>query len=523
MTPTLTSPAGGPAAAGHDVPRIAVHGLSKTYPGARALVDLELAVMPGQIHGIVGQNGAGKSTFIRMLSGAEQPDAGGILVDGEPVHFATPQSAQRAGIFTVYQELSLVPELSVAENIHIGDLPRRRWGAVDWPKARARARAELATLGFDVDVRKPVRALPIAHRQAVELAKAVGRDAKVLLLDEPTATLPKPDVERLFVVLRQLRDRGITILYISHRMDEMYEICEQISVFRDGRRAGTYDVAASSPDEVLRAMLGRMIAETVDTSDARHVRMRRLGTGAASTEVALGVERLGDGSVLEDIDLQLHRGEVLGVSGLAGNGQAELAACLFGAAPAATGRFLVDGRERRIKSPAQAIRLGLGLLPEERKSQGLVLGMTTASNITMASLPRFTRHGLLRRREEGRAAQQMRASLGIKTSSVRNAVGNLSGGNQQKVVLAKWLLSQARTLIFDEPTRGVDVGAKVEMYELIRGFVKDGGSALIITSEIEEALMCDRVMVMKRGRIAGVLDREQLERDGESAIFDLCS
>jgi ribose transport system ATP-binding protein len=523
MAQTPTTHPGGAVTAGNGVPRIAVRGLGKSYPGARALVDLDLEVMPGQIHGIVGQNGAGKSTFIRMLSGADRPDAGSILIDGEPVQFTTPQSAQRAGIFTVYQELSLVPDLSVAENIHIGVLPRNRWGGVSWRKSRARARAELATLGFDVNVRKPVRALPMAHRQAVEIAKAVGRDVKVLLLDEPTATLPKPDVDRLFEVLRQLQARGITILYISHRMDEMYEICDQISVFRDGRRAGTYDVADSSPDEVLRAMLGRMIAETVDTSDARRVRMRRLGGGAASHEVALAVEGLSDGAVLEDVHLRLHRGEVLGVSGLAGNGQAELAACLFGASRASAGRFVIDGRERRLKSPVQAIRLGLGLLPEERKSQGLVLGMTTANNITMASLPRFTRHGLLRRRDEGRAAQQMRDSLAIKTRSVRNPAGNLSGGNQQKVVLAKWLLSQARTLIFDEPTRGVDVGAKVEIYELIRRFVKDDGSVLIITSEIDEALMCDRVVVMKRGRIAGVVTREQLDRDGESAVLDLCS
>jgi ribose transport system ATP-binding protein len=522
MPAPISSPAVDGSTSG-SVPRIAVRGLTRTYPGAKALVDLDLEVMPGQIHGIVGQNGAGKSTFIRLLSGAEQPEAGEIAVDGTTAHFPTPHTAQKAGIFTVYQELSLVPHLSVAENIHIGDLPRSGWGGVDWPQVRARARADLAALGFTLDVRKPVRTLPLAHQQATEIAKAVARDAKVLLLDEPTATLPKPDVERLFTLLRQLQQRGITILYISHRMDELYEICQQISVFRDGRRVGTYDVAQSSPDEVLRAMLGRMISETADTSDARHVRMKRLGSGSRSPEPVLAVEGLADGGVLRGVDFTLHGGEVLGVTGLAGNGQAELAACLFGATPPAAGRVVVNGREQRIKSPVQAIRLGLGLLPEERKSQGLVLNMSVSSNTTMAALSRFTRNLLLSRSREIRAAQEMRESLAIKTSSVTQPVSNLSGGNQQKVVFAKWLLSQAKTLIFSEPTRGVDVGAKVEIYELIRRFVHDGGSVLIITAELEEALMCDRVVVLTRGRVAGVLDRHELDHDGESAVLNLCS
>ncbi|MFE5406758.1 sugar ABC transporter ATP-binding protein [Streptomyces sp. NPDC056580] len=523
MTPITPMPEGPARPDGRQVPRVAVHGLSKTYPGARALTDLDLAVMPGEVHGIVGQNGAGKSTFIRMLSGAEQPDSGVIEVDGAPIHFPSPHSAQKAGIFTVWQELSLVPHLSVAENICMGDLPRTAWGAVDWRAARARARQELSALGFDFDVRTPVQALPVAQRQAVEIAKAVGRNAKVILLDEPTATLSKPEVERLFVVLRHLQARGITLLYISHRMDELYEICQRVSVFRDGRRVGTYDVAGSEPATVVRAMLGRMVTETVDTADPGHIRMRALSAGKPLADVTLAAEGLGDGSVLNGVDLRLHAGEVLAVTGLAGNGQAELAACLFGARPMTTGRFLVNGEERRLKSPAHAIRLGIGLLPEERKSQGLVLGMSISSNVTMASLGQFTRNFVLQRPAERRAALRMRESLSIKTSTVSQPVGNLSGGNQQKVVLAKWLISGVKTLIIAEPTRGVDVGAKVEIYDLIRRFVHDGGSVLIITSELEEALMCDRAVVLKRGRVAGVVDRDQLDRDGESAILNLCS
>jgi ribose transport system ATP-binding protein len=511
-----------PVEVGRRTARLAISQVSKAYPGTQALSDIDLEVMPGEIHGIAGQNGAGKSTLVRILSGAEKPDAGTVLLDGEPVHFGSPQEAHRARIFTVHQELSLMPDLSVAENAYVDDLPRGRWGGVRWREVRARTREGLRELGYDIDVRKPVSSLPIAHRQAVEILKAVSRDARVLLLDEPTATLPRNEVTRLFRLLRELQAKGIAIVYISHHFDEMYEICDRISVFRDGRRVGVFAGEESSHDPILTAMLGAA-GGAADRLTVRPAHGARLGTGRVSDTVALGVEGLRGGGVLDGVDLTLRTGEVLGVSGLAGNGQSELAACLFGARPSTSTRFVLNGRQCRLRGPAHAIGLGLGLLPEERKSQGLVLGMPVTSNVTMAALPRFTRYAFLDRGAETAAAERMRESLAIKTRSVRQPVRNLSGGNQQKVALAKWLVSGVRTLIFVEPTRGVDVGAKLEIYQLIKDFVADGGSVLIITSEIDEALMCDRVAVMRRGRIVGVVERDQIDRDGEASVLALFS
>ncbi|MGY1590895.1 sugar ABC transporter ATP-binding protein [Geodermatophilus sp. SYSU D00708] len=505
------------------VARLAVSGISKSYPGTQALADLDLDIMPGEIHGIAGQNGAGKSTLVRILSGVEKPDGGAVLVDGAPVSFDSPHSAQQARIYTVFQELSLMPSLSVAENIHIGDLPRTRLGTVDWRTVRARAREALRLLGFDIDVRRTVESLPIAHRQAVEIAKAVGRDARILILDEPTATLPRHDVRRLFDLLRRLREQGLAVIFISHHFDEMYEICDRISVFRDGRKVGVFPGEESSHDAVLQAMLGNVSAEASDRLHLGRATAPYLGCGGGSDEVALEVRGLRDGQVLNGVDLTLHRGEVLGFSGLIGNGQSELASCLFGARPSTATTFVLNGVAQQPRNPAHAIRLGLGLLPEERKSQGLVLDMSVANNVTMASLPQFTRFSFLHRAKEVGTAARMRESLAIKARSVRQPVVNLSGGNQQKVALAKWLVSGVQTLVFVEPTRGVDVGAKLEIYELIQDFVARGGSAVLITSEIDEALMCDRVAVLRRGTVVGVVGRDRLEAEGESAILDLFS
>jgi len=506
------------------VPRLSVSQVSKAYPGTQALTAIDLEIAPGEIHGIAGQNGAGKSTLVKILAGIEQPDGGRVLVDGAPVHLPTPQSAHRERIFTVHQELSLMPNLTVAENIYIGELPRTRWGgSVNWRKVRSQARKELQQLGFDIDVRKQVAQLPIAHRQAVEIVKAVGRDARVILLDEPTATLPRHDVKRLFEVMRRLQSQGIGIVYISHHFDEMYEICDRISVFRDGRKVGDFAAEESSHEAVIHAMLGSVSEQTSARLAMGPTQSPRLGNGNASDQIALAVEGLSDGTILDGLDITLYAGEVLGVSGLTGNGQSELAACLFGARPSKSSRFIVNGKPRKPRSPADAIRMGLGLLPEERKTQGLVLGMPVTKNITMAALPEFSHYGFLRRKKETGAALQMRDSLAIKASSVRQSVVNLSGGNQQKVALAKWLVSGVQTLVFVEPTRGVDVGAKLEIYELIQDFVQHGGSVLVITSEIDEALMCDRVAVLRRGRVIETVNRDRLEQQGESAILALLS
>lgn len=501
-------------------PAFGVRGISKTYPGTRALIDLDLDLVPGEVHGIAGQNGAGKSTLVRIMSGVEKPDAGSIVIDGERVHFDSPHEAQRAQIYTVYQELSLMAPLSVAENISMGDMRLHPWRSVDWKAVRREATESLGELGIDIDVRRPVSSLPIGHRQLVEIAKAVRRDARVLLLDEPTATLPAQEAHRLFTLIETLKKRGIAIVYISHHFDEMYEVCDRISVFRDGRKVAEHPAVSTEHDAILRAMLGSKGESTLQLATGAGV--KRIGSGPSSEEVVLRVRDLRNEG-LQNVSLSLRRGEVLGVSGLLGNGQSELSAALFGATEAQSAEFTVNGKSKHPRHPAEAIGLGIGLLPEERKSQGLVLPMSVTSNVTMTALGSFTRTGFLQRAAERRTATKMRHSLAIKTPSVQQPVANLSGGNQQKVALAKWLVSGVQILIFAEPTRGVDVGAKAEIYGLIGEFVRGGGSAILVTSEISEALMCDRVLVMRRGALVGEVGRDDIEQRGEDAVMELFS
>jgi ribose transport system ATP-binding protein len=500
-----------------DRPQFGVRGLSKRYPGTRALADLDLNLVAGEVHGIAGQNGAGKSTFVRIMSGVETPDTGSIVIDGQEVRFDSPQDAQRAQIYTVHQELSLMAPLSVAENIFMGDMPLHRWGSVDWGTVRREATESLRELGIDIDVRRPVSSLPIGHRQLVEIAKAVRRDARVLLLDEPTATLPAQEAHRLFTLIEALKQRGIAIVYISHHFDEMYQICDRISILRDGLKVAEHPAEASEHNAILRAMLGSKGESTLRLNSAAGV--QRMGEGPASDEVVLSVKGLRN-EVLQDVSLSLRRGEVLGVSGLLGNGQSELSSALFGATESQSLEFVINGKERHPRHPADAIGLGVGLLPEERKTQGLVLPMSVTANVTMSALAQFTSSGFLQRSAERRTANDMRTSLAIKTSSTQQPVANLSGGNQQKVALAKWLVSGVQILIFAEPTRGVDVGAKAEIYGLIGEFVRGGGSVIVVTSEITEALMCDRVLVMRRGALVGEVARDDIDERGENAVME---
>jgi ribose transport system ATP-binding protein len=480
---------------------------------------VSLSFAPGEAHAIAGQNGAGKSTLVRILSGAEQPDAGTIEVLGSPVAFVSPHAAQNAGIVTIYQELSLVSRLSVAENVFMGDLPVKGAAIVDRSRMRRETEQTLEWLGFAIDVDAPVGSLAVAQQQAVELAKALHRSAKVILLDEPTATLPAPDVKRLISVLKTLRERGVSIIYISHRLEELYEFCDRVSVLRDGALVGTYDLPATQPSEIIRAMIGRvlktsLLGQSLDESKQRP----RLGTGTAS-DTLLSVKGLHDRSILRDIQFDLRRGEVLGVTGLVGSGQTELATCLFGARERVGGQISLDGRVLKLNSPRDAIRNGIGLLPQDRKHQGFVHHMSVTHNMTLASLPEFSRYAVLDKNREGRLAQDMIRALIMRSVVPEKAVGTLSGGTQQKVVFAKWLVSTARILLFDEPTRGVDVGAKEEIYELIARFVREeGGSVLLFTSELPEVMMCDRVLVMARGRLVGELKHEEIDPHGDAIL-----
>jgi ribose transport system ATP-binding protein len=481
-------------------PRLAVSGLSKSFLATRALVDFDLELRAGEGHAIAGQNGAGKSTLVRILAGAQQPDAGSIRLDGEEVRLNNPHDAHRAGIFTIHQELSLIPTLSVAENIFLGDIPRNAVGGIDWPKARAEARADLERLGFDIDVSRPVQSLPLANQQAVEIAKVMRRNAKVILLDEPTASLARADALRLFDVLRRLLERGLAIVYISHHLDELRELCQRVTVLRDGQRVGTFDLAVTPAAQLVAEMVGgERLGSAAEPAARAPVSPAAAAAGAPA---ALVVEGLSDGEVFEQVSLTLRPGEVLGVTGLAGGGQSELAQCLFGARRVTAGTIRVEGRELIPRTPAQAIAAGIALVPEERKSQGLVLGMTVLENMTLASLRRLTRRAFVRRRRERAEARVHHERLGIR-GSLGQPVATLSGGNQQKVVLAKWLMSGARILILAEPTRGIDVHAKAEIWRIIAQLAADGASVLVVTSDEDEAVMCDRVVVLARGRLVG--------------------
>ncbi len=496
-----------------------VQGLSKAYPGVKALDNCDLQVRRGEIHALLGQNGAGKSTLIKLISGAEQADSGAILLNGQRVALRTPHEAQRAGIFTIFQELSLVPGLSVAENIFISDMPTNRFGKVCWRRVRDEAAQAVEWLGHLVDVDSPVHTLSVAQKQGVELAKALRRNAKVVLLDEPSATLPQPDVERLFEVLRVLRSRGLALIYISHRLEEVQQLCDTATVLRNGERIGTYRVAGTSATDLVRAMIGRDLKSTRVGETIGSQRKPRLGSGGGDA-VVLSVRGLDDGSAVRDVSFDLRKGQILGITGLVGNGQSELAACIFGARERVKGTIAVEGRQVDIRSPADAIRAGIGFLPDERKTQGLVLPMSVVSNITMASHRAFSRLSVIDRKLEGRVTRGMIDALSIKVGGAgpEQPVETLSGGNQQKVVLAKWLASKCKILIFSEPTRGVDIGAKEEIYDLIKVFAANGGSVVIVSSELQEAQMCDRVLVMSRARLVGDLDYAEIDPHGEEIL-----
>ncbi len=502
---------------GSDIEELRIEGLTKGYLGVQALKGVSFSVKRGSIHALAGQNGAGKSTLVKILSGAEIPDGGSIFLGGELMRFREPTDAQKAGIHTIYQELSLVPSLSVAENIFLGQLPTRGGTVVHWGEMQIQARAALARVGFDLDVRLPVSSFSVAEQQAIELAKALHKDARVLLLDEPTSTLPLPDVDRLFTVLRRLADQGVTLLYISHRMDELYSLCDAVTVLRDGITAADLKTADTKPADVVTAMVGKSLEGSIADAALRGERSPRLGAGR-SEKVLMSAHELGEEGRVSNVSFDLFEGEVLGIAGLIGSGQSELAGLLAGARKRTAGVIKLDARGVVFKSPRDAIRRGIGLLPQDRKSQGFIPDMGVAGNITLASMSMFSRLGVINGKAERRAARDMVERLGMKVASVGQPMKTLSGGTQQKGILARWLVRSARLLICDEPTRGVDVGAKEDMYELIRDFAREGGTVIIASSEITEAMMCDRVLVMARGRVVAEFDHDDIDPQGQAIL-----
>jgi len=476
---------------------LSLEGVAKSFPGVRALDGVRFDVRAGEVHALLGENGAGKSTLIKIMSGVHEPDAGTLLLDGRPVRFARPQDAQRAGVATIYQELLLFPELSVAENIFLGHAPRGRLGAVDWGAMRARAREILASLDIhDLDVDRTVGALSVGNRQRVEIAKALSQNARVLIMDEPTAALTEADVERLFATVRLLKARGVGVVYISHRLVEIFDLADRVTVLRDGRYVGTREVGDVREDELITMMVGRTLDALFPKGEAE------IGPPV------LEVRGLRARPQLRDTDLVLRRGEIVGLAVLVGAGRSELAQAIFGMNPPEVGEILLDGRPVRIRTPRDSVRLGIAYVPEDRGQQGLVRPMRIRENVSLAVLRRIAKAGFVDRRAEAGLARESVTRFAIRASGIEQVVGKLSGGNQQKVVLAKWLATRPRVLIMDEPTRGIDVGAKAEIHRLMSRLAAEGLAILMISSELPEILgMSDRVLVMRQGRLVAEFPR----------------
>lgn len=480
-------------------PVLAAVGISKHFPGVQALDDVRLELLPGEVHALLGENGAGKSTLVRILAGIQQPDGGGMTLGGEPYRPADTAAAIRAGVQVVHQELNLLPNLTVAENLFLQNLPRR-FGLVDRRELNRRAAQLLAEVGLDISPRTKVERLGIAQMQLLEIARTLWQDCRVLVMDEPTATLTPRETERLFTLLRRITARGTAVLYISHHLEEVFEICDRMTVFRNGRYVTTRDLADTDTAEVIRLMVGR---------DLQHEYPPYL-PGEPGPEL-LRAEGLQppDG---HPVSFALRAGEVVGVAGLVGSGRTETVRALFGADRAVSGKVLVKGVPAQIRTPRDAVRHGISLLTEDRKSQGLVLDMPLAANVTLTATHKVSRGGLLRRAEEHRLAQHAVDSLAVRTPGVRHPVRTLSGGNQQKVVLGRWLLADTDVLMVDEPTRGIDVGARYEIHQQLVDLARAGKALLVVSSDLPELMgICDRILVFSRGRIAGEVPREEFD------------
>ncbi|GGZ81732.1 ribose ABC transporter [Streptomyces subrutilus] len=499
MDRTVNGAAPRPAAPGAPEPLFEASGIAKAFPGVVALDGVRLDLRAGEVHALLGENGAGKSTLVKILGGVQAPDSGTMRLAGLPYAPADAASAMRAGVQVVHQELNLLPNLSVAENLFLQRLPRRL-GLVDRRTLHRRAAGLLAEVGLEVSPGIRADRLGIAQAQLLEIARTLWQDCRVLVMDEPTATLTPRETGRLFALLRRLTARGTAVLYISHHLEEVFEIGDRMTVLRNGRHVVTEDLAGTDTAEVIRLMVGR----DMEREYPPHV-PREPGPELLRVE---GLTAPGG----RPVSFALRAGEVVGVAGLVGSGRTETVRALFGADRATGGRVLLRGRQVRIRSPRDAVRRGLGLLTEDRKGQGLVLGMPVAANVTLAATGAVSRGGLLRRGEEERHAREAVAALAVRTPGVRTAVGTLSGGNQQKVVLGRWLLAGADVLMVDEPTRGIDVGARYEIHQQLVALAAGGRALLVVSSDLPELMgVCDRILVFSRGGLAGEVARADFD------------
>jgi len=486
-------------------PIISVEGVSKTFPGVRALSDVRFELMPGEVHALMGENGAGKSTLMKILAGVYTKDSGTILYNGQSVHFDSPREAQAAGIGIIHQELQLMNHLTVAQNIFIGREPRRAFRVLlDEDKLNRQAAALLEHLGLHLDPRTNMGSLTVAKQQMVEIAKSLSYNTRVLIMDEPTAALNAAEIDELFRMIRELKGRGVGIIYISHKVDELKLISDRVTVLRDGEYVGTVPTETTSIDTIISMMVGRTLVDVT-----------RDKTRAPRNEVALEVRNLNCGALVKNVTFSLKRGEILGFAGLMGAGRTEVARAVFGADKVQSGEVVVMGKKASIRTPAQAVAAGIGYLSEDRKRFGLAVGMDVAANVVMANLAKYLKFRFfLRKSEIAAAVEKFVELLDIRTPSLAQEVQFLSGGNQQKVVVAKWLDRDCDILFFDEPTRGIDVGAKAEIHKLLRRLADQGKAIVMISSELPEILrMSDRIVVMCEGRITGELSPEEATQE----------
>jgi ABC-type sugar transport system ATPase subunit len=471
--------------------------VSKAFAGIKVVSDVSFDIRPGEVHALMGENGAGKSTLIKIMAGLHQADEGEILVNGKAVKFASPKDAHAAGIATVHQELLLFPELTVAENIFLGQTPKSRYGTIDWQAMREKARQLLNSLdSHDLDIDQKVSSLSVGNRQRIEIARALAQDARVLIMDEPTAALAEADVQRLMAIVRNLCARGVAIVYVSHRMPEIFALADRVTVLRDGQHVATKAVAEVDEPQLVSMMVGRSIDRLYPAKQGQ------------DGDVILELRDVSYGRTVKNISLALRRGEILGLAGLVGSGRTETALTIFGITPASSGQILVDGKAQTIASPETARDLGIAYIPEDRGQQGLIKVQTIEDNVALANLKRLMRGFFVDAARVTEEARNAITRFGIRARGPQQLVRQLSGGNQQKVVLGKWLATNPRILIMDEPTRGIDVGAKAEIHQLMRKLAGEGMAILMISSELPEVLgMSDRVLVMGGGRIVAEFDK----------------
>lgn len=482
--------------------------ITKRYPGVLALDNIQLKVKKGTVHALLGENGAGKSTLIKVISGAIAPNDGTIIFDGKEYSRMTPRSAMDLGIGVIYQEFNLIPYLTVANNIFLGNEPMKM-GRIDEKECERRAKELMDSLDINIDPKRQVKTISVGYQQMIEIVKAVSKDTKLLIMDEPTAALSEKEVEKLLDLVRKLREQGMTIIYISHRIEELFEIADDVTVLRDGQYIETLDIANCERKKLISLMVGREMGEKYP------------GGAGATDEVVLKVDHLSNDNV-DDISFELHKGEILGFGGLVGAGRTETARAIFGADKISDGKITLNGKETVIASPRDAVEKGIAFITEDRKQQGLLMQLSIRENVSIASLNSFMKHWpQIDKKAEREKVDEYSNSLDIKTPSLDQLVKNLSGGNQQKVVLAKWLLTDSKIIIFDEPTRGIDVGVKFEFYDIMHNLTEQGISIIMISSEMPELIgMSDRIIVMSEGRITGELSKEEAS---QQAILDMAT